>query len=136
MKMVLCSCEYLANIWLQQPVACRLLYLRVLPMQALRCMQVVPNPQLSVSPDRGHVAAESGAELELSLTPQQPGQVTATLELEVRGSKPLKLPIRCAYYAMWLHACSYCGQVKVAGQHLAWSTYSKSKFACTFVPAE
>jgi hypothetical protein len=68
-------------------------------------MQVVPNPQLSVSPDRGHVAAESGAELELSLTPQQPGQVTATLELEVRGSKPLKLPIRYADDAMSRHAC-------------------------------
>jgi hypothetical protein len=59
-------------------------------------LQVAPNPQLHVSPDRGHVAAESGAELELSLLPQQPGQFTATLEIEVRGSKPLKLPIRLA----------------------------------------
>lgn len=57
-------------------------------------MQVVPNPQLTVSPDSGHVAAESGAELELSVLPQQPGQFAATLEIEVRGSKPLKLPIR------------------------------------------
>lgn len=59
-------------------------------------MQVVPNAQLSVSPDRGHVAAESGAELELALLAQQPGHVAATLKVEVRGSKPLKLPIRCA----------------------------------------
>jgi hypothetical protein len=70
--------------------------LSICTANARQCMQVVPNTLLSVSPDRGHVAAESGAELELSLTPQQPGQLTATLELEVRGSKPLKLLIRCA----------------------------------------
>ncbi|KAF6261116.1 hypothetical protein COO60DRAFT_1637017 [Scenedesmus sp. NREL 46B-D3] len=44
--------------------------------------RVVPNAQLSVSPDRGHVAAESGAELELALLAQQPGHVAATLEVE------------------------------------------------------
>ncbi len=57
-------------------------------------LQVKPNALLAVSPDRQHVGAESVAELEVSLLPQQPGQFSAVLELEVRGGKSLKLPIR------------------------------------------
>lgn len=61
--------------------------------------QVHSNSQLQVSQDRGHVAAESAAELEVLFTPKQSGQFAAVLEVEVRGGKTLKLPIRCGLLA-------------------------------------
>lgn len=52
------------------------------------------NSQLQVSPDRGYAPAEGTTVLEVLLSPQQPGHFAATLEVEVRGGKALKLPIR------------------------------------------
>lgn len=71
-------------------------------------MQVIPNRQLSVVPERGRVLAESMVELEVSLLPQQPGQFAAVLEVEVRGSRTLKLPIRCAMLLCCHDLCLSC----------------------------
>lgn len=59
-------------------------------------LQVLPNDGVAVTPERGLVAGEGSAELELKLLLTRPGQMAATLELDVRGGKTLKLPIRCA----------------------------------------
>jgi hypothetical protein len=56
--------------------------------------QVIPNSQLSVSPERGQVAAESSAELEVALLLTQPGPISTVLELDLRGGKTVKLPVR------------------------------------------
>lgn len=57
-------------------------------------LQVLPNSQLSVSPERGQVAAESSAELEVALLLREPGPLHAMLELDLRGGKILRLPFR------------------------------------------
>jgi hypothetical protein len=64
--------------------------------------QVIPNSQLSVSPERGQVAAESSAELEVALLLTQPGPISTVLELDLRGGKTVKLPVRCAKLAVRL----------------------------------
>eukprot|EP00775_Hariotina_reticulata_P012144 gene12144-12282_t len=56
--------------------------------------RVCSNSLLSVSPSQGRVAAESVLELDIDLTTHQEGPVMTVLELEVRGSKLLRLPIR------------------------------------------
>jgi hypothetical protein len=53
-----------------------------------------PGSQLSVSPERGQVAAEGSAELEVMLLLTQPGHMSAVLELDLRAGKVLRLPIR------------------------------------------
>jgi hypothetical protein len=65
-------------------------------------LQVLPNSLLSVTPERGQVAAEGSAELEVALLLTQPGPLSTVLELDLRGGKILKLPIR---YAV---ACFLC----------------------------
>lgn len=57
-------------------------------------LQVLPNPLLSVTPERGQVVAEGSAELEVTVLLTQPGPLSTVLELDLRGGKVLKLPIR------------------------------------------
>lgn len=59
-------------------------------------LQVLPNSLLSVTPERGQVAAEGSAELEVALLLTQPGPLSTVLELDLRGGKVLKLPNRYA----------------------------------------
>lgn len=61
---------------------------------AAAVVQVLPNPLLTVTPERGQVVAEGSAELEVTLLLSQPGPLSTVLELDLRGGKVLKLPIR------------------------------------------
>jgi hypothetical protein len=61
------------------------------------CAQICSNSLLSVTPSHGRVAAESVAELDVHLTIHQEGSVATVLEVEVRGNKPLRLPIRYSW---------------------------------------
>lgn len=55
---------------------------------------MLPNSLLTVTPERGQVAAEGSAELEVALMLTQAGPVSTVLELDLRGGKVLKLPVR------------------------------------------
>jgi hypothetical protein len=55
---------------------------------------VLPNDRLTVSQRRGKVGADDVLELEVSLCCSLPGAFASTLEVEVRGGKPLKLPVK------------------------------------------
>ncbi len=56
--------------------------------------QAVPNPLLSITPDRGRCPPDGTTEIELSLVARAPGVVATVLELEVCGGKPIKIPVR------------------------------------------
>lgn len=55
---------------------------------------MLPNSKLIVSPERGLVPAEGSAELEVTLLLTEPGPLSAVLELDLRGGKVLRLPVR------------------------------------------
>lgn len=70
-----------------------------------KCMpQVVSGPVLTVVPERGHVPAGGSLELEVSLLLHGPGPLSVALELEVRGGRVLKLPIRWVTVQQRAHA--------------------------------
>lgn len=81
---------------------CPALTVVVLLMRLLH-LQVLPNSLLSVTPERGQVVAEGSAELEVALLLTQPGPLSTVLELDLRGGKILKLPIR---WADWSCTCT------------------------------
>ena len=56
--------------------------------------QAPPNPALAVSPDRASVAPGGSAEVEVSFVVGSAGAWAATLELEVRGGRPIRIPIK------------------------------------------
>lgn len=56
--------------------------------------QVVPNPLLSVTPDRARVPPDGTAELEVAFSVAGAEQFATVLELEVRGGKAIKIPIK------------------------------------------
>lgn len=62
--------------------------------------QAAPNPRISVLPERARVPPESSVEVEVSIVAEAQGPWAAVLELEVRGGKPLKVPIRCGACAV------------------------------------
>lgn len=62
------------------------------PQRAL--VQALPNPLLNIHPDRARCMPESVTEIELSLAVVAPGPWSAVLELEVRGGRPIKIPVK------------------------------------------
>jgi hypothetical protein len=84
-------------------------FANVLTILPLLGLQVLPNSLLSVVPERGQVVAEGSAELEVALLLTQPGSLSTVLELDLRGGKILKLPIRCAKVSCTCHlaACRF-----------------------------
>lgn len=56
--------------------------------------QVLPNGNVSVTPERGPVNAESLTDLEVGFTAATAGPWQAQLEVEVRGGKTLRLNIK------------------------------------------
>ena len=64
---------------------------KVLPPPAL-APQVVPHPSLHISPDKGKLAADDTLDLEVSYVCGAPGVLSTTLEVEVQGNKPIRLP--------------------------------------------
>lgn len=76
-------------------------------------MQVLPNSQLSVSPERGQVAAEGSLELEVALLLTQHGPMSTVLELDLRGGKTLKLPVRCAGWMLTVWGADCCNPAQL-----------------------
>jgi hypothetical protein len=66
------------------------------------------NNSLSVSPERGLVSAEGTAELELQVLVRQPGHMAATLELDLRGGKVLKLLVKAEGVLPHVHVEQAC----------------------------
>ncbi|KAI8473771.1 MAG: hypothetical protein J3K34DRAFT_497953 [Monoraphidium minutum] len=56
--------------------------------------RAVANPRVSVHPDRARVPPEGAVQVEVSVAAEGPGPWAAVLELEVRGGRPIKIPIR------------------------------------------
>ena len=57
-------------------------------------VQILPTEKIQVTPSKGRVAPEGVTEIELSFLVDTLGAWSATLEVEVIGGKPLKLPVR------------------------------------------
>lgn len=56
--------------------------------------QVLPNSLVKVFPERAKVAPEEVLDVEVTFTIAAPGLLATILEVEVRGSKPLKMPLK------------------------------------------
>lgn len=60
----------------------------------LPIVQVLANEMVRCTPDRGSVHSGSTLDLELTLNFMEPQVVSTQLTVEVRGGKPVKMPIR------------------------------------------
>jgi hypothetical protein len=63
------------------------------PTSAL-IFQIIPAEKIQATPSKGRVAPDGVTEIELSFLVDASGTWSAILEVEVRGGKPLKLPMR------------------------------------------
>ncbi|MEW5300161.1 MAG: hypothetical protein WDW36_003110 [Sanguina aurantia] len=56
--------------------------------------KILPNSLVKVFPERAKVAPEEVLDVEVTFTIAAPGFLATVLEVEVRGSKPLKMPLK------------------------------------------
>lgn len=56
--------------------------------------RILPHPLLTVKPDKGKISSEETIDLDLSFTCQVPGVLDTKLEVEIRGGKILKVPVK------------------------------------------